>query len=149
MKLTTNIDINEGIVTAGIKCTEITEETKEALHDYVKTLRYGNIDFSAKIKVADGMPAIVADSDSDGEKVTLKLLDKSFVVDENLDLELFLDSKKISKDELTTSISSVEILSKAHALIWVEKVKAEIKKLVEEARKQNAANIEGETDEVI
>lgn len=149
MQLTTNIDIEDGIVTAGIKCTDMSDETKEALHDYTKTLQYGNIDFSAKVKITDGMPEIVSADDTDGEKVTIGLIDKSFVIDENLDLTLTLDSNKISENELTTSISSVEILSKAKALIWIQKVKAEIKKLVEEAREQNAANIEGTTEEIV
>lgn len=149
MQLTTNIDIEDGIITANIKCTDISDETKEALHDYTKTLRYGNIDFSAKIKVTDGMPEIVSDDDTDGEKVTIGLIDKSFVIDENLDITLTLDSKKISENELTTTISSVETLSKAKALIWIEKVKAEIKRLVEEAREQNTANIEGITEEIV
>lgn len=148
MQLTTNIDIEDGIVTAAIKCTDMSDETKEALHDYTKTLRYGNIDFSAKVKVTDGMPEIVAD-DTDGEKVTIGLIDKSYIVDENLDLTLSIDSNKIPESELTTNISNVEILSKAKALIWVDKVKGEVKKLVEQARNQNTANIEGTVDEVI
>lgn len=149
MQLTTNIDIEDGIITANIKCTDISDDTKEALHDYTKTLQYGNIDFSAKVKVTEGMPEIVSDDDTDGENVTIGLIDKSFVIDENLDLTLILDSKKISENELTTTISSVETLSKAKALIWIEKVKTEIKRLVEEAREQNAANIEGMTEEIV
>lgn len=149
MQLTTNIDIEEGVITANIKCTDISDETKEALHDYTKTLRYSDIDFSSNIKVTNGMPEIVSSEDSDGEKVSIGLIDKSFVIDENWDLELKIDSNKMSESELTTSISSVEILSKAKALIWVEKVKSEIKRLVEEAREQNAANIEGTTEEIV
>ena len=149
MQLTTNIDIEEGVITANIKCTDISDETKEALHDYTKTLRYGDIDFSANIKVTDGMPEIVPSEDSDGEQVSIGLIDKSFVIDENLDLELKIDSNKMNESELTTEISSVETLSKAKALIWVEKVKAEIKRLVDEARNQNAANIEGTTEEIV
>lgn len=149
MQLTTNIDIDEGVVTANIKCTDISDETKEALHDYTKTLRYGDIDFSAKVKVTDGMPEIVENDDAGGENISISLIDKSYIVDENLDLEFTLDSNKISESELTTSISNVEILSKAKALMWVEKVKAEIKRLVEEARNQNAANIEGTIEEIV
>lgn len=149
MQLTTNIDIDGGVVTANVTCTDISDETKEALHDYTKMLQYGNIDFSAKIKVTDDMPEIVSDDDPDGEEVTIGLIDKSFVVDENLSLELKLDSEKMSKKELTSSISNVEILSKAKALIWIDKVKAEIQRLVSEARKQNTANIEGTVEEVI
>lgn len=149
MQLTTNIDIEDGIITANIKCTDISDETKEALHDYKKILKYRDIDFSAKVKITDGMPEIVSADDADGEKVTIGLIDKSYVVDENLDLTITLDSSKFSENELTTTISSVEILSKAKALIWVEKVKSEIKKLVDEARSQNAANIEGITEEII
>ena len=77
-------------------------KTKEALHDYTKLLRYGDIDFSAKIKVTNGMPAIVADDDPDGETVKIGLIDRSFVVDENLNLELKLDSNKMSDKELTS-----------------------------------------------
>lgn len=149
MQLTTNIDIDSGVVVANIQCTDISDETKEALHDYTKLLRYGDIDFSAKIKVTNNMPEIVDDDDPDGEKVSIGLIDKSFVVDENLVLELKLDSNKMSDKELTSSISNVEILSKAKAIIWIDKVKNEIQKLVDEAREQNKANIEGTVDEVI
>ena len=143
MKLTRSIDTEHDIITASIVCTEISDETKEALHDYTKTLKYGDIDFSAKIKVTDGMPEIVADDDPDGEEVSIKFVDKSFVVDENLNLTLELDSNKMSSKELTTAISNVEILSKAKALIWVDKIETKIQELVDEAREQNAANIEG------
>lgn len=149
MQLTTNIDIENGIVTASIVCTDISEETKEALHDYTKTLRYGDLDFSAKIKVVNNKPEIVDDDDPDGEEVKIGLIDKSFVIDENLGLELRLDSNKMSKKELTSSISNIEILSKAKAIIWVNRVKEEIQRLLNEAREQNAANIEGAVDEVI
>lgn len=149
MQLTTDIDIDGGVVIASIKCTDISDETKEALHDYTKLLRYGDIDFSAKIKVTNGMPAIVDDDDPDGEEVKIGLIDKSFVVDENLSLELKLDSNKMSDKELTSSISNVEILSKAKAIIWIDKVKREIQRLVDAARKQNAANIEGTVEEII
>ena len=149
MQLTTNIDIENGIVTASIVCTDISDETKEALHDYTKVLKYGDIDFSAKIKVTNSMPEIVSDDDPDGEEVKIGLIDKSFVVDENLSLELNLDSNKMSDKELTTSISNIEILSKAKALIWLDKVKSEIQRLVDEAREQNSANIEGTVEEII
>ena len=149
MQLTTDIDIDGGVVIASIKCTDISDETKEALHDYTKLLRYGDIDFSAKIKVTNGMPAIVDDDDPDGEEVKIGLIDKSFVVDENLSLELKLDSNKMSDKELTSSISNVEILSKAKAVIWIDKVKGEIQKLVDAAREQNTANIEGTVEEII
>lgn len=148
MQLSTNIDIDGGVIVASIQCTDISDETKEALHDYTKQLRYGDIDFSAKIKVTNGMPAIVAD-DPDGETVKIGLIDRSFVVDEDLNLELKLDSNKISDKELTSSITNVEILSKAKALIWIDKVKSEIQRLVDAAREQNAANIEGTVEEII
>lgn len=149
MQLTTDIDIDGGVVIANIKCTDISDETKEALHDYTKLLKYGDIDFSAKIKVTNGMPAIVDDDDPDGEEVRIGLIDKSFVIDENLNLELKLDSNKMSDKELTSSISNVEILSKAKAIIWIDKVKEEIQRLVDAAREQNAANIEGTVEEII
>ena len=147
MQLTTDID--GGIVIANIKCTDISDETKEALHDYIKVLRYSDIDFSANIKVTNSMPEIVDDDDPDGEEVKIGLIDRSFVVDENLSLELKLDSNKMSNKELTSSISNVEILSKAKAIIWIDKVKSEIQRLVNEAREQNAANIEGTVEEII
>ena len=149
MKLARSIDTEHDVITASIVCVEIADETKEALHDYTKILRYGNLDFSAKIKVTNSMPEIVGDDDPDGEEVKIGLVDKSFVIDENLDLELKLDSAKMSEKELTSSISNVEILSKAKALIWIERVKAEIQRLLTEAREQNAANIKGATEEIV
>lgn len=149
MQLSTNIDIDGGVIVASIQCTDISDETKEALHDYTKQLRYGDIDFSAKIKVTNGMPSIVTDDDPDGETVKIGLIDKSFVIDENLNLELKLNSNKMSDKELTSSISNIEILSKAKAIIWIDKVKGEIQRLVNAAREQNAANIEGTVEEII
>ena len=149
MQLSTNIDIDGGVIVASIQCTDISDETKEAIHDYTKQLRYGDIDFSAKIKVTNGMPSIVTDDDPDGETVKIGLIDKSFVIDENLNLELKLDSNKMSDKELTSSISNIEILSKAKAIIWIDKVKGEIQRLVNVAREQNAANIEGTVEEII
>lgn len=149
MKLARSIDTEHDMITASIVCVEISDETKEALHDYTKTLKYGDIDFSANIKVTNSMPEIVPDGDPDGEKVTLKLVDKSFVVDENLNLVLELDSNKMSTKELTTTIPNIEILSKAKALIWVDKVEAKIQELVDEAREQNVANIEGTVETII
>ena len=149
MQLSTNIDIDGGVIVASIQCTDISDETKEALHDYTKQLRYGDIDFSAKIKVTNGMPSIVTDDDPDGETVKIGLIDKSFDIDENLNLELKLDSNKMSDKELTSSISNIEILSKAKAIIWIDKVKGEIQRLVNAAREQNAANIEGTVEEII
>ena len=149
MQLSTNIDIDGGVIVASIQCTDISDETKEAFPDYTKQLRYGDIDFSAKIKVTNGMPSIVADDDPDGETVKIGLIDKSFVIDENLNLELKLDSNKMSDKELTSSISNIEILSKAKAIIWIDKVKGEIQRLVNAAREQNAANIEGTVEEII
>ena len=149
MQLTTNIDIEDGIIIATIMCTDISDETKEALHDYTKILKYSDIDFTAKIKVTNNMPEIVTDDDPDGEEVRIGLIDKSFVVDENLDIELKLDSNKMSNKELTSSITNVEILSKAKALIWIDKVKSEIQRLVDAAREQNAANIECTVEEII
>ena len=55
----------------------------------------------------------------------------------------------MSIKELTTAIPNIEILSKAKALIWVDKVESKIQELVDEARKQNAANIEGTVETVI
>jgi len=149
MKLARSINTEHDVVTASIVCIEISDETKEALHDYTKLLKYGDIDFSANIKVTNSMPEIVSDDDPDGEKVTLKLVDKSFIVDENLSLIMELDSNKMSAKELTTAISNVEILSKAKAIIWVDKIEAKIQELVDEAREQNAANIEGTVEKVI
>lgn len=149
MKLARDINTEHDVITASIVCTEISDETKEALHDYTKILRYGDIDFSAKIKVTNNMPEIVDDDDPEGEEVSIKFVDKSFVVDENLNLVLELDSTKMSSKELTTSISNVEILSKAKALIWVDKIETKIQELVNEAREQNAANIEGTVETVI
>jgi len=149
MQLTTDIDIEDGIIIATIMCTDISDETKEALHDYTKILKYSDIDFTAKIKVTNGMPSIVTDDDPDGETVKIGLIDKSFVIDENLNLELKLDSNKMSDKELTSSISNIEILSKAKAIIWIDKVKGEIQRLVNAAREQNAANIEGTVEEII
>lgn len=150
MQLTTKVDVDSGIVTASVRCTDVSEETLEALNDFPKYVRYDDIDFSSKVAVIDEVTPELTDPDnSEADLVTLNLVNKNIKLDENFAAEIRLDSTKMSKKELTTSINSFEILSKAKALIFVEKIKERVITLKEEALKQNAADIEGEIVETI
>lgn len=151
MKLNDKIDISQGIVTASVWCEELSENTAEALDDFPKYVKYGDINFEAAVKVLDGTqkPEICDNDDPDGEKVVINLVDKSILLDENFRVELKIDSAKISEKELTTTLVSTELLSKAKALVFIKCIKDKVTELVEIARANNDPDIEEETETVI
>lgn len=149
MQITTNIDIENDVVTATIAAKEVSEETAEALKDFTKKVEYDDIDFTAKVKIEDNDIVIADDADPDADEVSLKLVNKSYVLDDTLNIKLSIDANKLSEKELTTNIKDTATLAKAKAVVFVEKVKARIVQLLDEARKQNDIEIEGETEEVL
>ena len=77
MKLVNVVDIHNNIITCTIKAeynnplTSEEEQEIETLHDYVRKLKFADIDFQADIDMSTGMPIVTASSTPDTVKITL------------------------------------------------------------------------------
>lgn len=158
MKLTQGIKIDENIITASIAVSELGNATIEAsvelnqLHNFVRSIEYSQIDFSSNMKLINNMP-VVTDDEADGiqvEEVSIDLINKKHIIDENLSVELVIDIGKIPVAEYTTNkvFNTPELLGQARAVLFIEKIKATVSEKLAEIRAMSS-DIENETDVVL
>lgn len=128
--------------------TVIENDELEMLKNYPQTLRYADIDFSAKFIVTDGVPTISTDESAVEVKIE-NLTNKEFKIDENLSIELTIDSAKISTSETdSTVLTSILLVAQAKAILFETKVLAKIKELMDAAR-ANVNTFEQTTEQIL
>ena len=159
MKLTQSINIKENIITSSVRVAELGNTTIDAdlemeqLHNFVRTIEYSSIDFSANIKISNAKPVVTSDS-PDGatiESISIKdLINKKIVLDENFVAELTIDIDKFptSEYESKTVVNSKELLGQAYAVIFIEKIKTAVAEKLSEIRAL-ASDIEEPVDVVL
>lgn len=157
MKLNIKKSIEENIITVDISVAElgteesILQEEYELLHDFPRTIRFSDIDFKSNMKLdSNGDPMVTTES-VDGatiEEVDIKLINKEYNIDENLNISMSFDVAKIPTSELTTVFDTVEKLGKARAELFSYKIKEEISKKLTELRNLNT-KFEGETEVIL
>ena len=145
MKLTHEIIIDENIITAKIAVSELGDSTRDAatelnqLHNFVRTIEYKTIDFSGCMKIVNNMPLITDEeaNDTDVEIVNIPdIINKKYVLDENLAIEFSMDTTKIPEAEYSsnTVFNSPELLGQARAILFIEKIKSTIAEKLAEIR---------------
>lgn len=158
MKLNVVKTIEENIIKVDITVDELgtnsidASEEKEQLHDFPKKIAYKDIEFKANMKLDDNGDPIVTVESPDAStiaEVELELINKEFVVDENLNISLSIDVNKIPKSDLGAPFDSVEKLGKARAQLFIVKVQAEIAKKLAEIRALYSESFEGETEVIL
>lgn len=159
MKLMQNIEIMENIITASIKAVELgTAQIDSAtelnqLHNYVKYIEYGKIEFSANIKLANGAPTVTSNP-TDGtsiEKVSISnIISKKIVLDENFEARLSVDVGKIAESDYANNkvINTPELMGQAYAVIFIDKIKTAVSEKLAEIRALDN-NIENTTDVIL
>ena len=159
MKLTQGITINENIITAKIAVSELGDSTRDAstelnqLHNFVRTIEYSKVDFKGNLKIVNNLPVVTEDG-TDGSTVEeisiVDLINKKYVIDENLSIEFTIDITKIPEAEYSSNVvfNSPELLGQARATLFVEKIKSTIAEKLAEIRAL-ANDIEKETDVVL
>lgn len=159
MKLTQGITINENIITAKIAVSELGDSTRDAstelnqLHNFVRTIEYSKVDFKGNLKIVNNLP-VVTEDEVDGSTVEeisiVDLINKKYVIDENLSIEFTIDITKIPEAEYSSNVvfNSPELLGQARATLFVEKIKSTIAEKLAEIRAL-ANDIEKETDVVL
>ncbi len=112
----------------------VTAESELAmLADTPQLLRYADIDFKDKFVVTNGIPQI--STDEGAVEVTLDLNNKEFILDENFEVSLSVDAKKILDAELDgTVFTDKHQLAQAKTILLETKVISRIKELLEIAR---------------
>lgn len=157
MKLNVTKEITEDIIKVQIDVAEMgtnsisSEEEIEMVHDFVKTFCYRDIEFKGNMKLDAAKNPVITDTSPDGStiaEVELELINKEFVIDENLSLTLLIDTKKIDEDDLVEPFNTVESLGKARAELYIQKVQEEISKKLKEIR-ELATTFEGEEEVIL
>lgn len=112
----------------------VTAENELAmLADTPQVLRYADIEFKDKFIVSDGLP--VVSTEANAVEVTLDLNNKEFMLDENFEVSLSIDAKKILDSELDETVfTDKHILAQAKTILFETKVIARVKELLEIAR---------------
>lgn len=141
MKFLKDITIKDNVITYSLKAdynnplTSEEEQEIETLHDYIRKIKFADIDFSADIDMSTGMP-IVADTATD-ETVEVNLGNvspKEYVLDENLDIEFSLDVSRIHDTELTEKLNTKILLGQAKIAVFGAKVEKRISEILNQMR---------------
>lgn len=155
MKIVNQIEILDNIITCTIKAdynnplTSEEEQEIETLHDYIRKLKFSDIDFTADIDMSTGMPIVAAAATVDTVKVTLPAVaNKVYVIDENLEIKFSLDVTRISDSELVDKLDTKILMGQARAAVFVNKVEEKISEILTQMRKENN-DFEGETETVL
>ncbi len=103
------------------------------LEDTPQLLRFADIEFKNKFIVSDGLP--VVSTEANAIEVTLDLNNKEFVLDENFEVSISIDAKKILDSELDgTVFTDKHVLAQAKVILFETKVIARVKELLVIAR---------------
>lgn len=157
MKLNVSKQIEENIITVDITVAELgtnsisAEEELESIHDFPKTFSYKEIDFTDNMTLDSANNPIITVDSPDGStiaEVEVEVINKEFVIDENLHINMSFDVNKINKNDLGEPFDTVEKLGKARAELFAVKVQEKIKEKLDEIRALTTT-FEGDTEVIL
>lgn len=122
------------------------EEEKELINDYCLKLKLSDITFEGKYKYDN--KKVVADSVG-GEDVTLTVINKTYPLNEELEIKYGISASDIKKDEIKTSLNTADLVCKAKVELFVDKIIEQITTLIESKITTFDTDYETETSVVI
>lgn len=144
MKFTEKIDTEQNIVKYSLTAAyneDLTDEESmeiETLHDYVRKVRFADIDFTANIAMSDGKPVVTEDETCDTvTEVSLTVAPKEYILDENLDIQFSIDASRIADTEVNDVLKTKALVSQAKIAVFQSKIKEEVLSLLNEARNED------------
>lgn len=145
MNLKEKITIENNIVKYEIKAQyneELTDDEEleiETLHDYIKKIRFSDIDFTANVTMDNGTPTITDDNISETvvEIALGKVPEKEYILDENLNIVFSIDSGRVSDAEINSVLNTKPLVSQAKIAVFQFKIKEKIKELLAAARNED------------
>lgn len=154
MTFNEKIDIENNIVRYSLKAKyneDLTDDEVieiETLHDYVRKIRFADIDFTANITMDSGTPTVTEDEAGDTVvEVSLgKVAPKEYILDENLEIVFSVDAGRINESDLNNVLTTKPIVSQARIAVFQAKIKEHISDILNEMRSEdNAFENESET----
>lgn len=144
MKFNEKINTEHNIVKYSLTAAyneELTDDESmeiETLHDYIRKVKFANIDFTANITMSDGKPVVTDEDISDTVvEVSLIVAPKEYILDENLDIQFSIDAGRIADTEINEVLKTKALVSQAKIAVFQNKIKEEILRLLEEARNED------------
>lgn len=122
----------------------------ETLHDYIRKIKFEDIDFTANVEIVDGKPVVTEDTESDVvvELSLGKVAPKEYILDENLEIDFSVDAGRIADSELNTVLATKALVSQAKIAVFQYKVKEAILAKLDEARNEDNS-FERETEVIM
>lgn len=156
MNFNEKIDIENNIVKYAITAKyneELTDEEMmeiETLHDYVRRIKFSEIDFTANVSMDSGTPAVTDAEESDTVvEVSLgKIAPKEYVLDETLDIQFSVDAGRISDAEINDVLTTKPLVSQAKIAVFQAKLKEKIVEILGDIRKEDN-DFEQETETIL
>lgn len=160
MKFLENTVIENNIITYSLKAdyndplTSDEEQEIETLHDYIRKVKFVNIDFTANVDMSTGMPIVVSDSAAASGGTTLEKVSvgavspKEYVIDDKLDIEFSIDVSRIFDGEVTTAIPSKILMGQAKIAVFAFRLKEKISAILEQMRSEDN-DFEGANETVL
>lgn len=156
MKFKENINIENNIVNYELKAeyNEVPTDDElaeiESLHDYVRKIKFAEIDFTANIDISSGKPVVT--SDEIGDKITEvslgKIAQKEYILDERLVISFSVDAGRISDSEVNDVLPTKALVSQSKIAVFQYKIKEKILNLLDEIRNEDN-NFEQETETIL
>lgn len=145
MNLKEKITIENNIVKYEIKAQyneELTDDEEleiETLHDYIRKIKFSDIDFTANVTMINGTPIVTEDDISETVvEISLgKIAEKEYILDENLDIVFSIDSGRVMDAEINSVLNSKPLVSQAKIAVFQFKIKEKIKELLDAARNED------------
>lgn len=154
MTFNEKIDIENNIVRYSLQAKyneNLTDDETmeiETLHDYVRKIRFADIDFTANVKMDSGTPIVTEDEVGDTVvEVSLgKVVPKEYILDENLEIVFSIDAGRVNESDLNSVLTTKPIVSQARIAVFQAKIKERISDILNEMRTEdNTFENESET----
>ena len=122
----------------------------ETLHDYVRKIRFSEIDFTANVDMSSGTPVVTdAEAGDTVTEITLgKIAPKEYVLDENFEVSFSVDAGRIPDSELNDVIKTKTLASQAKIAVFKTKLKEKIVETLNEMRNEDNS-FEQETEIIL
>lgn len=157
MKFLESTVIENNIITYNLKAayndplTSEEEQEVETLHDYIRKVKYTDIDFTANVDMSTGMPIAVADSitaanesdmgdtaDNGLVKVSVgAVTPREYVVDDELDIEFSIDVSRIFDSEVNDILTSKILVGQAKIAVFAFRIKEKISDILKQMRDED------------
>lgn len=157
MKFLESTVIENNIITYSLKAsyndplTSEEEQEIETLHDYIRKVKFTDIDFTANVDMSTGMPIAVADSvttvnESDTDdtagsglvKVSVgAVTPREYIVDDELDIKFSIDVSRIFDGEVNDTLTSKILVGQAKIAVFAFRIKEKISEILKQMRDED------------